>query len=118
MQISFLPYGIFRSITDCLLHEAIKSFCDEQEAWHARKMDTLFDSKQAFTKARKKRRVSYNARSAYMRTHSLNATTVKEPWDVVKANVDEVRVWKSEATRLTSEGNNVYVIKVPGCTSI
>ena len=110
----YRSYGISVVLCGCLPPGAIKSFCDEQEAWHARKMKTLFETKQSFTKARKKRRVSYNARSAYMKTHSLNATTVKEPWDVVKQEGSEVQVWKNEASRLTVEGNNVYVIKDPG----
>ena len=48
-------------------------------------MVNLFKTKQGFTGARRKTRVSYNGRSAYMRAHGLNAVSVKEPWNALKS---------------------------------
>ena len=71
-------------------------------------MKDLFKAKQSFAKERRKSRVSYNTRSAFMKAHSLNAVSVKEPWGAVKGGPD-VPIWRAESVRLTSEGNNVYV---------
>ena len=71
-------------------------------------MKDLFGTKQSFARERGKSRVSYNPRSAFMKAHSLNATQVKEPWGAVKRGPD-VPIWKTESSRLTTEGNIVYV---------
>ena len=76
-------------------------------------MKNLFETKQGFAKARWKRRVPYNARRAYMKEHSFNAVTVKEPWGAIKEAAEEVPLWRNEAARLTVGGNNVRVIKNP-----
>ena len=79
-------------------------------------MKHLFQTKQGFSEARRKTRVSYNSRSAYMKTHALNAVTVKQPWDLVKSE-GSASPWKTEAKKLTNEGNNVYVKDVSSCAN-
>ena len=89
---------------------SVKSFCDAQEAWQSHRMKTLFKTKHGFTETRRKSRASYNGRSAYMRTHGLNAVSVKEPWNSVKAEGNPA-MWRGAAARMSQEGNNVYVVK-------
>ena len=66
-----------------------KTFCDEQERWHASKMKDLFKPKQEFAKQRGKPRVVYSARSAFTKARGLNATSVQEPWANVKTECGE-----------------------------
>lgn len=71
-------------------------------------MKDLFGTKESFTKERRKSRVSYNSRSAFMKANSLNASQAKEPWNEIKRGPD-VPIWKAEGKRMTIEGNNVYI---------
>ena len=68
--------------------------------------------KLGFAKARRKTRVPYNDRIAFMKAHSPNAVSAKEPWGDVKTE-GQVPVWRDEAARLAFGGNNVYDGDVP-----
>ena len=57
-------------------------------------------------------RAPYNQRSAFMKVRPLNAVSAKEHWNSVKTEWG-VPIRRNEAARLESEGNNVYVIKIP-----
>ena len=89
----------------------VKSFRDDQEAWRAQRMEDISKTKQSFAKERRKSRVSYNRRSAFMKARSLNAVSFKEPWSAAKWG-PSVPIWRAESFRLTSEGGNVYVRNV------
>ena len=86
---------------------ALKTFCDEQEKWHARKTKHLFKTKEEFAKERWGSRVVYNPRSAYLAAHSLNAISAQCPRGEVKSEGD-VDLRQADASRLTSEGCNLY----------
>ena len=92
------------------MESALKTFCDEHEKWHAAKMNHLFKTKAEFAKEWGKGRVAYNSHSAYAKAHSLNATSVQESWAKVKSYGD-TDLWKAEASRLTTDGCNVYTLQ-------
>ena len=45
-----------------------------------------------------------------MKAHGLNATSVQEPWKLVKETDGVVPIWQTEADRLTSEGSKVSTV--------
>ena len=63
----------------------------------------------SFNKVRRKGRVCYNPRSAYVEAHGSDAASAHEPWGRVKT-APEVPVRKAEADRLTSEGSKVSAL--------
>ena len=83
----------------------IKTMCDKQEERHGPKVEDIFTTNASLNKERRRCRVCYNSRPAYMRAHGLNAVVVKEERPSVKAEPQEQEFWRSEAVRFAREGN-------------
>ena len=86
---------------------SVKSFCDDHESRHAKRMNDLFKTKRAFAKERRKSRAPYSRRSAFMKARSLNAVAVMEPRGAWKEGVG-LPIWQTESVRVSSGGNSVY----------
>ena len=81
-----------------------KSLRDKQEERRRSKVEDISTTKASLNKDRRRGRLCYNSRPAYMRVHGLNAASAKEEWPSVKAEPQEQDFLRGEATRFTKEG--------------
>ena len=79
----------------------MRSMRMEQTDWHTRMIEDIFQTKANFNRQRRQQKTVYNGRSAFMRFHSLSATSVKVRWDALPQK--EKDYWADIAKRLNED---------------